>query len=191
MDQKEDSELKPDSSPDRYVYVSWEGGHLERLMEQWSREALDYHERHTKAERKFRCLHYTFTIPIVLLSTLSGTANIGMNTIFPSYAVSYAQLVLGGIGIAVGMMGTLQNFFKYEKLCEAHRQAAAQWYRYHRNIKTVLALDRSTRRNVSEFFRSAKAEMDRLTDSSPNLVGDGHDDIPIREVEMAAIKEEK
>ena len=183
----QESEPRPDSSsaPERYVYVSWEGGHLERLMEKWSREALDRHARHTDTERRFRCLHYTFTIPIVLLSTLSGAANIGMNTIFPSYAVGYAQLALGGIGILVGTMGTLQNFFKYEKLCEAHRQAAAQWFRYHRNLKTVLALERSCRRNVSEFFRSAKSEMDRLLDSSPSLI-----DAPeIADLEMVEVRE--
>ena len=187
QDRSDDSELKQDASPERYVYVSWEGGHLDRLVEQWSKEALDYHRRHTQAERRYRCLHYTYTIPIVTLSTLSGTANIGMNTIFPSYAVGYAQLVLGGIGILVGMMGTLQNFFKYEKLCEAHRQAAAQWYRYYRNLKTILALDRSSRRNVSEFFRSAKAEMDRLLDSSPSLVG-GKTDSPVIELEMDSVR---
>jgi len=152
-----------------YTYVSWEGGYLEKLMEKWGDDAQLRVKMHTNAERRNRCLHYSFTIPIVLLSIIGGTLNIGMNTIFSANVVSYVQLALGGSGILVGLMGTVQNIFKYERLCESHRSAAAQWNRFYRNIRTILALDRSCRRNVSEFFRSAKSEMDRLVDSSPSL----------------------
>jgi hypothetical protein len=152
-----------------YTYVSWEGGYLEKLMEKWGDDAQLRVKMHTHAERRNRCLHYSFTVPIVLLSIIGGTLNIGMNTIFSPNVISYVQLALGGSGILVGLMGTVQNIFKYERLCESHRSAASQWNRFYRNIRTILALDRSCRRNVSEFFRSAKSEMDRLVDSSPSL----------------------
>lgn len=166
------NDIKPAANAEIYTYVSWEGGYLEKLMEKWSDDAAARVIAHTKAERRNRCLHYSFTIPIVLISMIAGTLNIGMNTIFSSNYISYVQLALGGSGILVGLMETVQNIFKYEKLCESHRLASAQWSRFHRNLRTILALDKSCRRNVSEFFRSAKSEMDRLVDSSPSLSED-------------------
>lgn len=163
------NQAKGANGTDSYTYISWEGGYLEKLMEKWSEDALNRVEIHSKAERRNRCLHYSFTIPIVLLSIIGGTLNIAINTIFSAEHLNYVHLALGGSGILVGLMETIQNIFKYQRLSESHRLAVAQWNRFHRNICTILALDKSCRRNVSEFFRSAKAEMDRLVDSSPSI----------------------
>ena len=173
-DEDEMNEVKVPAGPgtENYTYVSWEGGYLEKLMEKWCEDATTRIEIHTRAERRNRCLHYSFTIPIVLLSIIGGTLNIAINTVFSSEYLNYVHLALGGSGILVGLMETVQNILKYQRLSEAHRLAVAQWNRFQRNIRTILALDKSCRRNVSEFFRSAKSEMDRLVDSSPSIADD-------------------
>jgi len=168
-DEMNDIKAPAGSGAENYTYISWEGGYLEKLMEKWCDDAAARVEIHTKAERRNRCLHYSFTIPIVILSIIGGTLNIAINTIFSAEHLSYVHLALGGSGILVGLMETIQNILKYQRLSEAHRLAVAQWNRFQRNIRTVLALDKSCRRNVSEFFRSAKSEMDRLVDSSPSI----------------------
>lgn len=168
-DEMNDVKAPTGSGAESYTYISWEGGYLEKLMEKWCDDASARIEIHTKAERRNRCLHYSFTIPIVILSIIGGTLNIAINTIFSAEHLNYVHLALGGSGILVGLMETIQNILKYQRLSEAHRLAVAQWNRFQRNIRTVLALDKSCRRNVSEFFRSAKSEMDRLVDSSPSI----------------------
>jgi hypothetical protein len=168
-DEMNDVKAPVGSGAESYTYISWEGGYLEKLMEKWCDDAAARIEIHTKAERRNRCLHYSFTIPIVILSIIGGTLNIAINTIFSAEHLNYVHLALGGSGILVGLMETIQNILKYQRLSEAHRLAVAQWNRFQRNIRTVLALDKSCRRNVSEFFRSAKSEMDRLVDSSPSI----------------------
>lgn len=168
-DEMNDVKAPVGSGAESYTYISWEGGYLEKLMEKWCDDAAARVEIHTKAERRNRCLHYSFTIPIVILSIIGGTLNIAINTIFSAEHLNYVHLALGGSGILVGLMETIQNILKYQRLSEAHRLAVAQWNRFQRNIRTVLALDKSCRRNVSEFFRSAKSEMDRLVDSSPSI----------------------
>ena len=165
----DDIKTSADMNPETYTYVSWDGGYLEKLMEKWADDAHSRSKLHAQEERRYRCLHYSLTIPIVLVCIIGGTLNIGMNTIFSSNVTSYVQLALGGSSILAGLLETIHNIFKYERLCESHHVASAQWGRFHRNVTTVLALDKSCRRNVSEFFRSAKSEMDRLVDSSPML----------------------
>jgi len=152
-------------------FLSW-AGYLEDLIARWSDNALSYAWLHNKAEAKYRKLNYAFTIPIVILSTVVGTINVGMNSIFPANLIQYGQLTIGGVGIFTGILGTLQNFFKYAQLSEAHRNAAIQWHKFHRALKTELALEAICRRNAGEFFRTSKAELDRLLDSSPYIPGD-------------------
>ncbi len=152
-------------------FLNW-AGYLEDLIAKWSDNALSYAWLHNKAEAKYRKLNYAFTIPIVILSTLVGTINVGMNSLFPDNLVKYGQITIGGVGIFTGILGTLQNFFKYAQLSEAHRNAAIQWHKFHRSLKTELALESICRRNAGEFFRSSKTELDRLLDSSPYIPSD-------------------
>jgi len=152
-------------------YLTW-AGYLEDLMAKWSDNALSYAWLHNKAEAKYRKLNYAFTIPIVILSTVVGTINVGMNSLFPPNLIQVGNIIIGGLGIFTGILGTLQNFFKYAQLSEAHRNAAIQWHKFHRTLKTELALEAVCRRNAGEFFRSSKAELDRLLDSSPYIPTD-------------------
>ena len=152
-------------------YLTW-AGYLEDLMAKWSDNALSYAWLHNKAEAKYRKLNYAFTIPIVILSTVIGTINVGMNSIFPANLLQVGNIIIGGLSIFTGILGTLQNFFKYAQLSEAHRNSAIQWHKFHRTLKTELALESVCRRNAGEFFRSSKAELDRLLDSSPYIPSD-------------------
>ena len=152
-------------------FLTW-AGYLEDLMAKWSDNALSYAWLHNKAEAKYRKLNYSFTIPIVILSTIVGTINVGINSLFPPNLIQLGNIIIGGLGLFTGILGTLQNFFKYAQLSEAHRNSAIQWHKFHRMLKTELALESVCRRNAGEFFRSSKAELDRLLDSSPYIPGD-------------------
>lgn len=165
------NEDNSDIDNENLKFLTW-AGYLEDLIAKWSDNALSYAWLHTKAEGKYRKLNYAFTIPIVVLSTLTGTVNIGMKSLFPNNLETYGQIGIGGLGIFTGILGTLQNFFKYAQLSEAHRNAAIQWHKFHRSLKTELSLESICRRNAGEFFRSAKAELDRLLDSSPYIPSD-------------------
>ena len=130
-----------------------------------------------------------FTIPIVVLSTIVGTINVGMSSLFPESLVQYGQIGVGAVGIFTGILGTLQNFFKYAQLSEAHRSCAIHWHKFYRQLKTELALEALCRKPAGEFFRSAKAEMDRLLDSSPYIPSDiikkyldKHDNVELPEI---------
>jgi hypothetical protein len=50
-------------------------------------------------------------IPIIIMSTLSGTASFSINH-FPSDYQGYVPLVIGGINIFVGILQTMIQFLK-------------------------------------------------------------------------------
>ena len=158
-------------SVDDHHIMIWEP-YLEDLLAKWSNHALTYAWLHTKAEEKYRKINYWFTIPIVVLSTITGTINVGMSSLLPADYIHYGQIGVGCVGIFTGILGTLQNFFKYAQLSESHRNAGIQWYKFHRNVHTELALDSQSRKNAGECFRYCKSEMDRLLDNSPYIPTD-------------------
>ena len=120
-----------DSSVDENLkFMTWTS-YLEDLISNWADNALSYSWLNLQSETKYRRLNYMFTIPIVILSTIVGTINVGMNSLFPPNLVQYGQ-----IG------------------------------------KTELSLEAMCRKPAGEFFRHAKAEMDRLLDSSPYIPSD-------------------
>ena len=169
-------------------FLAW-STYLEDLISSWADNALSYSWLNLHAEIKFRRLNYMFTIPIVILSTIVGTVNVAMNSLFPADLVKYGQIGTGSIGIFTGILGTLQNFFKYAQLSEAHRSVAISWHKFYRHLKTELALEAVCRKPAGEFFRSAKSEMDRLLDSSPYIPSDiikeyidKHDSVELPEI---------
>jgi len=171
MSEEKDKDDATSSIEANLQYMTWTT-YLEDLMSNWSDNALSYAWLNSQAEHKYRMLNYMFTIPIVILSTVVGTINVGMNSLFPANLVQYGQIGIGGIGIFTGILGTLQNFFKYAQLSEAHRSCAIHWHKFYRLLKTELALEAICRKPAGEFFRAAKAEMDRLLDSSPFIPED-------------------
>jgi hypothetical protein len=155
-------------SDDNLKNLEWTDN-LEALLARWSDEALSYAWLHVKSESKYRKMNYAFTIPIVVLSTLTGSINLAMSSMVPPQYATVGNLATGALSIFTGILGTLLNFFKYAQISEAHRNASVQWHKFYRQTKTELALDRACRKGAPAFYMAAKAEMDRLLDSSPNI----------------------
>ena len=96
-----------DSTVDENLkFMTWTS-YLEDLISNWADNALSYSWLNLQSETKYRRLNYMFTIPIVILSTIVGTINVGMNSLFPPNLVQYGQIGTGSVGIFTGILGTL------------------------------------------------------------------------------------
>ena len=78
----EESDIKDSISDDNLKFMTW-SSYLEDLLSSWADNSLSYSWLNLQSEIKFRRLNYSFTIPIVILSTVVGTINVGMNSLFP------------------------------------------------------------------------------------------------------------
>ena len=66
----------------------------ELLLKEWSEKASCFRWLHSRCEKKYRFRYYCFSIPVIILSTLSGTANFGMDSFVPEDAKPIASPVL-------------------------------------------------------------------------------------------------
>ena len=133
----------------------------EQLLAEWSEKASGYRWLHSRAEKLYRCRNYTFTIPVIILSTLTGTANFAMDSFVPEEYKQMAMACVGGVNIFAGILSTLQNFLRYAELMEGHRLALVSWSKFGRDIAVELALEPKMRKPAFDFLTVCRAEFDR------------------------------
>ena len=144
----------------------------EALLAEWSEKASCYRWLHGRSEKSYRTWYYCFSIPVIILSTLTGAANVGMDSFVPAESKSIASAIVGGVNIFAGIVSTLQNFLKVAELMEGHRIAGVSWGKLQRNIAIELALDPERRVLQTDFLKLSRAEYDRLIEAGP-IVDDG------------------
>ena len=141
----------------------------EELLAEWSEKASCYRWLHHNSEKRYRCRNFAFTIPVIILSTLTGTANFAMDSFVPQEQKKMAMGIVGGFNIFAGIMSTLQNFLRYAELMEGHRSSSVSWSKFSRNIAVELALDEKRRKPAGDFLKICRAEFDRLIEQSPSI----------------------
>jgi len=141
----------------------------EQLLAEWSDKGLCYRWLHDKTEKKYTRLNAMFTIPIIVLSTLTGAASVGLDSFVPTDFQKNAQGIVGGVSIFTGIIGTIANFLRYAQGMEAHRSAGISWGKLQRKIAVELALAPPQRTECSDFLKLCRAEMDRLIEQNPTI----------------------
>jgi len=144
----------------------------EELLAEWSEKASCYRWLHGRCEMKYKRKYYKFSIPVIILSTLTGAANVGMDSFIAAENKALASAIVGSVNIFAGILSTLQNFLKVAELMESHRSSGVAWSKLGRNIAIELALDHTKRGIQNDFLKISRAEYDRLIESSPMIDDD-------------------
>jgi hypothetical protein len=139
----------------------------EELLVSWGDIAACYKWLHDQSYRKFHRLNYNFSIPIIVLSTLTGTLNFGMQSFVPEMYMSYAQAGIGAVNIFTGIITTMQNFFRYAQMSESHYNSSVGWSKLQRNISIELKIEQEYRKDADSFVKVQRNEYDRLLEQSP------------------------
>ena len=126
----------------------------EYLLSLWADRALCYKMMHESAQRIYKRQHMWFSIPVIIMSTIAGTANVAIASYVPAAYQSTAQLVIGAVNLMSGVISTLQNYFRAAEKCEGHRHASVGWGKLYRSIFVELSLSRDKRKPVIDFMRS-------------------------------------
>ena len=147
--------------------IEWTTDH-EKLLIEWGDKAMCYRWLHSKAHAMFSNLNTWYTIPVIVISTLTGTANFAQERV-PVKFQSLFVMVVGGFNILAGIITTIQQFLKITQLNEAHRVSTIAWDKFYRNIKIELAKHPKERMDVKQMIKMCKEEFDRLMETSPNI----------------------
>jgi hypothetical protein len=116
----------------------------------------------------YSSLNAWYTIPVIVISTLTGTANFAQERVPIDYQ-NYFVMIVGAFNILAGIISTIQQFLKVTQLNEAHRVSSIAWDKFYRNIKIELAKHPDERMNVTQMIKISKEEFDRLMETSPTI----------------------
>ncbi len=144
----------------------------EELLACWADIAMCYKTLHELAYRKYNETNYYFAIPIIVLSTLTGTLNVGLASYVPSDYTSFAQAGIGAINIFTGILTTLSSYFRFAQLSEAHSNASVGWSKLQRNISIELRIECEFRKDADNFIKMCRQDYDRLLEQSPMIPAD-------------------
>jgi hypothetical protein len=147
--------------------IEWTPEH-ENILIEWADKAMCYRWLHSKANVMYSALNAWYTIPVIVISTLTGTANFAQERVPLKYQNFYVMIV-GGFNILAGIITTIQQFLKITQLNEAHRVSSIAWDKFYRNIKIELAKHPSERIDPKQMLKMSKEEFDRLIETSPNI----------------------
>ena len=143
----------------------------EVLLAKWSDYASCYRWLHTRTETKLSYSNNLITIPVIILSTVTGSASVGLSGLVGDNAEAqkYSQISIGMVSLLVAIMTTLGNFFRFAQNSEAHRSAAIQWGKFNRMISAELSQKPDDRMDSLDFINLCKQDLDRLIEQSPQI----------------------
>lgn len=140
----------------------------EMIMVEWCDIAQCYKWLNARAHSKYSYMHAWFTIPAIVLSTISGTASFAQTSL-PLQYQTYSPMAIGTINIFIGILTTIQQYLKISELNEAHRVSSISWDKFARNIRIELAKKPDERMRCEHFLKINRQEFDRLMETSPMM----------------------
>ena len=141
----------------------------EKILKSWGEAAACYRYMHYQAYCSYKNQSMKFTIPLIIVSTITGTANFAQET-FPPSIQPFVPSAIGGLNLITAIATTIMQFLKINELMEGHRVASVQYGKVSRTIRLELTLPLSERtQDGTNMIENMRTEYDRLIEQSPNV----------------------
>jgi hypothetical protein len=148
------------------IIIEW-STQLEDILAQEGERCRGLAWLHTRAEILLSRYNTFIQVPVIVLSTLAGTASVGSDTLFGGTSPA-SSIAIGLVSISVGILNTLGGFFAYAKRSEAHRIAHLNYSKISSKISIELSLPRDERTSAETILCHVRETMERMAETTPN-----------------------
>ena len=141
----------------------WDPQHC-TILARWAEIAASYQWLHLRAFLAVSKTNRRFSIPIIILSTLAGSASLSTSSLPLEYQ-AIAPSIIGVVSLSTGILGTVSEFLRVAQRVEGHRTASLGFGSLARSIRAELSMpvvDRSM--HGAEFIHAVKREHARSSD---------------------------
>lgn len=139
---------------------------LENVVKELGEQSQALAWVHDAAQRWCSNWSTRLIFPCIILSTLSGAGSVGASSLLP---FNGSATLVGIVSLLVGMLQTVQTYFKFPERSEAHRIAALQYGKIRSHLNMQLSLSRSERKSAEELVVWLTTENERLAEIVPQL----------------------
>lgn len=149
-------------------HVRW-SNQIETLIASEGEKSRGLAYIHNRCEQIYNSKNNYLTIPIIIASTLAGTASVGSSSLFPEDA-KIGSIVIGLISITVGILNTINSYFAFAKKAESHRIAYLQYSKLFSIVAIEMSLPRDERQEPEVILKQIRDTMERLAETTPSPV---------------------
>jgi len=157
--------------PNRNDAIGCWNAENEDIIVRWCDTAQCYRWLCHESHKKYAHMQASFSIPTIIMSTIIGAAsfsNISNNTLLSNYS-SILPLAIGSVNIMIGVLNTIQQYYKISEFNENFRICALAWDKFERFLSLELSKAPWEREVFNSFFRKATSEFDRLMENTPMI----------------------
>jgi hypothetical protein len=141
----------------------------EKILKKWAEVSSSYRYLHDRSYTLYSQKNLYFALPVIVLSTITGTANFAQSS-FPDSVKPYAPSFIGTLNLVAGLITTVAQFLRVSELLESHRVASLAFGKLSRNIAVELSLPVKERTsNGTAFLSTCRVELDKLIEQSPSI----------------------
>ncbi len=90
------------------INAEWTLEH-EQILVEWADKAMCYRWLYSRSNAMYSSLNTWYTIPVIIISTLTGTANFAQERVPLEYR-NFFTMIVGGFNILAGIITTIQQF---------------------------------------------------------------------------------
>lgn len=144
--------------------IHW-NSRLEKYFSDTGERANAYAWCHKQAEALYSKRTVFIDIPVIVLSTVTGSLSVGSQSLFgesPS-----APVAIGAVVLFTSILATVSSYFSWSRRAEAHKQASLSWAKLYRFLEVELALPREERLSAQDLLKFVRTETDTLMEKSP------------------------
>lgn len=134
---------------------------VEELIKKIGEQAQCFSILHRRSERYYSYFNHFIAIPVIVLSTASGSGN------FIFGGDREASMIVGSLSILIGIIQTLGTYFRFAQLSEANRISAIQYNKLYQKISIELSLTREHRIDANILLNDIREVTERLEETSP------------------------
>lgn len=137
----------------------------EDMLKTYAEESECLYITYTKDFKMYRLRGYAFTIPAIIISTVTGLLSFDKNfNSSPS-----GSFVIGGFNILVAVMGTIYKVLKYAELESQFNFLSNEHLKLHSEIQAMLVKKPEERDMANEFIRKIESKRLELINNPPIL----------------------
>lgn len=139
------------------------------LYNYWIHKSVIYKNLHLQRYQRLNKINKYFIIPVIILSTITGTANFAQNQI-PDEYLPFFVIGIGSLNILSALVTTIYQFLKVSESAEQHKKSYIEWEKFFIHVKSEI--NRITFLNEQIEIDAVKAfKMDyiKLIENSPMI----------------------
>jgi hypothetical protein len=136
------------------------------VLNRWKRTQKLLRDAHYDSARLYTNRNYWLGIPVIVFSTLVGTAIFGT---LQEDVNTWIRVCTGSVSVIAAILASVQTFLRYGETAEKHHNAAVKCDGICTDVDEINALPESSRGDLKKVLDDFKLRINTLEAESPDI----------------------